>query len=508
MWSGISALRELDTSLHSARNDLHRLDAELNRLSEKLSNNQRQQSRALSEIAKSRLDAIVSQSLRERLSTADHQAIQLLEVREVAYKKLEQTILELNTQFKELEERREAKLTEANTIASELAEKEAKIQAELKVDESYLAAYQQAQQADSIADQAEIKAEQSAEDMGAKGAPYEADELFMYLWKRKYATPDYRNFNPLTRFMDGWVAKQIKYDDSRQNYWNIQEIPTRLGEHAERQRTASEEAIAQLEQVELDALKKGGVIQLQTDLENIRAEIDKLDAEIAGYEEKLDALYEERGLYSSGQDEHMKRCIDTLSSAMQHRGFDAVKKSAAATPSPNDDDAVRELHQYKVSAQDINDDLRGLRITHDQKLARLKELEGVRRKFKTHRFDDVRSGFGNEAIIGQVLAQFMQGLVNGTDLWRVIQRNQRHRDVGAWPDFGSGGLGRGSVWGEVFGNSFPSTLPQDTRSRLPRRRRSRSGTFHWPNSGNGGFRMPSGRGGFKGGGGFKTGGGF
>jgi len=270
--------------------------------------------------------------------------------------------------------------------------------------------------------------------MGEKGAPYEADEAFMYLWKRKYATPDYRNFNPLTRFMDGWVAKQMKYDDARQNYWNIQEIPTRLQQHADRQRASSEDAIADLENLEIEALKKGGVIQLQEDLEKSRAELDTLDTEISQLEEKIDAQYSERGLYSSAQDEHMKKCIETISTAMQHRGFDAVKNSAAATPSPNDDDAVRELHQYKVSANDINEDLVNLRVTHDQKLARLKELEGVRRKFKNHRFDDVRSGFGSEAIIGQVLGQFMQGMINGNDLWRVIQRNQRHRDVGAWPE--------------------------------------------------------------------------
>jgi len=296
--------------------------------------------------------------------------------------------------------------------------------------------------------------------------------------------------------MDGWVAKQMKYDDARQNYWNIQEIPTRLQQHADRQRASSEDAITDLENLEIEALTKGGVIQLQEDLEKSRSELDTLDTEIAQLEEKIDAQYSERGLYSSAQDEHMKKCIETISTAMQHRGFDAVKNSAAATPSPNDDDAVRELHQYKVSASDINEDLVNLRVTHDQK-----------RKFKSHRFDDVRSGFGSEAIIGQVLGQFMQGMINGSDLWRVIQRNQRHRDVGAWPDFGSGSLGGGSVWGDVFGNSFPSTLPQDTRSRLPRRRRSSRGSWHWPNSGNGGFRIPTGRG-RSSGGGFKTGGGF
>ena len=126
---------------------------------------------------------------------------------------------------------------------------------------------------------------------------------------------------------------------------------------------------------------------------------------------------------------------------------------------------------------------------HEAKLNRLQQLEEVRRRFKNRRFDDIRSGFGNEDLISTMLGQFLNGLINSGELWRVLERHQRHRDVGAWPDFGSGGLG------------FPNT----------RRRRS---PWHSPTSrggvgsrSTGGFRLPR-SGGSSSRGGFKTGGGF
>ncbi len=38
----------------------------------------------------------------------------------------------------------------------------------------------------------------------------------MYLWKRRFLTPDYTG-GGLTRTLDGWVAKLINFADARSN---------------------------------------------------------------------------------------------------------------------------------------------------------------------------------------------------------------------------------------------------------------------------------------------------
>ena len=504
MLSGIKALNDLDNSLNLARKDMLRIDRELSQLTQHIADNQRHQSTVLQKIAAARLDAIASNDLRERLNTADEQALALLEQRKKSLENLNLEIAELNQKVIDSENERKILHEKSSAIATQLADAEANTQKNLKNDADYQSLFEATQQTDSIADEAELKAQQSSQDMAAKGQPYVDDELFIYLWNRKFGTTEYRS-NFVTRFLDKWVAGLINFEPARQNYWNIQEIPKRLQQHAEYVREQSEEAIEKLKAYETNKMEAAGVLQLQVNYEQSRVDIDQHDTNIEKLENSLNDRLLVRSRFSSAQDPEMAQALKILSSAMQHQSLQNLQKSVFATPSMRDDSLVNELHQYQLNAKDTENDLYGLRKTHDAKLKQLKDLETVRRNFKRNRFDDMRSGFGNQALIASALSQFMQGMMNGTELWQVIQRNQQHRDVGAWPDFGSGGLGQGSVWQDVLGTPRGhSGRPGRMRTRTPQTRRGNS-TWHWPNSGNGGFRLPTGR---SSGGGFKTGGGF
>ena len=514
MLTGIQALGHIDDSLRSAKNEIHRIDNELAQLTALLTENRQQQSKTLSQIARIRLSSISDGSLLDRLNSADQEAISILEQRKKDFDALEVSIRSETQLQDQLERERNKLLLEANKLSKALAKKEAKIQTNLSKDETYLIALQQAEKTDAIADEAERKAQDSAESLEEKGKPYQADDLFMYLWKRRYGTTEYKNYKPINRLLDGWVAKKIKYSNSRANYWNIQEIPKRLLQHAEAVRDESENSIIQVQQLEQQALESGGAHQIRADLDIMHDKINLQDELIASKEDEMNQLLQTRVAFSSGEDPSMLRCLNILTSAMQHQSVMGLRQIVNATRSTDDDFMLDELKQYQSRQEEIQDDINQLRTAHNTKLSRLRELEEVRRNFKRHRFDDTRSGFGNDALIGSILGQFLQGVVSGTDVWRVLQRNQRHRDVGAWPDFGSGHLGRGSSLGDILGDlSRPRRRSRGGISDIfgtpaPRRRAktSRRSSWHWPNSNNGGFRLPSGR--RSGGGGFKTGGGF
>jgi len=201
MLSGIQTLREIDRSLKTAKDDIFRIDAELKQLTNEMTDCKRQQVATLQAIAKVRLDSLEKGTLLSYLSAADQNALKLL-------KKSEQ----------------------ANQIADELAATEANIQQALTQDAEYQTALERTQEADSIADEAERKAEHSSDQLEEKGEPYQA------LWKRSYGTSSYKNYNPITRMLDSWVARKIKYHHSRANFWNIQEIPKRLNHTSEKTR--------------------------------------------------------------------------------------------------------------------------------------------------------------------------------------------------------------------------------------------------------------------------------
>jgi len=499
MWTGISALKNIDQSLQTLRNEAVRLDAQLDHLTSKMAANQRHRAKLINDIASVRLDEIERGELNASYTAADHQAAELLEQREQALVELNSKIEKINQRIHDAEDRRTSLLEEVNQTSEKIVETEGLVQQHLQVDEPYLEQFKLAQTAESIAEEAEQKMQRAQASMSEKAEPYQADKLFMYLWDRGYGTTEYSG-GLLSRFMDDWVAKLISYEPSRVNYWNLIEIPRRLNEHAVRVGDEADEQHMLLQQLEVNALEAEGVKSLEIELESLRSKLDEQDDAIEAIESELNQALDLRAGFISGDDDYIKQCLQRISRSLEHQNLHAIHRYVRATTSPTDDRIVLELQALEDGLDNVEGDLADIRNLHQSKLNKLKELEKVRRDFKNSRFDDVRSGFGNQALISGVLSQFLQGLVSGSDVWRVIKRNQRYRQVASTPDFGSGGLGEiaDMIGGEIM------------RQGRRQRRSSRGSTWHWPKSrgSGGGFRMPRGGGRGSGGGGFKTGGGF
>ena len=89
-----------------------------------------------------------------------------------------------------------------------------------------------------------------------------------------------------------------------------------------------------------------------------------------------------------------------------------------------------------------------------------------------------------------MLSNFTNGRLDLDSLWRVLEQQQRYRPQRTDPTFGSGGFGRGTVWGGRRGGL--GGVLGGGRGRFGR-----------------GTTLGRGRGRFgSGGGGFRTGGGF
>ena len=500
MWTGTSALRNIDQSLQTLRNEVVRLDTRLQQLTDRLTADERHRLKLMEQIAEVRLYEIEKGSLKVNLTAADQEAAEILRQRNEALGSLNYDIERTNKEISDAEAEREALLSQVNDASQRIADLEAEVQAELKDDSAYIAQFEQAQQAESVAAEAERKVELAQQDMAEKAAPFKKDALFMYLWERGYGTTEYDG-GLFSRFMDGWVARLINYEPARVNFWNLTEIPKRLSEHADRVGNAADEEHMALQQLEINALEQGGIRALERELEELRASLDDHDDKLESTEQSLNEKLGDRGRFLSGEDEYLQRCLSRLTQAMDHQDLDAVNFYVRQTVSPTDDKLVVELRNLDARIGDSRGDLSEVRHLHDGKLNKLKELEDVRRNFKNSRFDDVRSGFGNEDLIANVLGEFLQGIVTGADLWRVLKRNQRYRDMGSMPDFGSDGLGD---LGDLLGGGIPAPRKRH------KRRKSRGSTWHWPSprgGGGGGFRFPRGGGGGDGGG-FTTGGGF
>ena len=498
MLSGRDTLKRMDGTLKRARRDLERLDLELLASSRAVTENKLRQARAIDGMARIRLNAAERNEVTQHLEAATNEVNTLLAQRNAAIEALNGQLSGAGDTLDELEERRSSLHDDVDAAARLLAEREAAVQKRLEEDDAFNAGLERAHEAQAVAERADDKAELAREDRSRKGKPFEADELFMYLWRRGYGTSEY-SAGPLARLLDGWVARLCGYREARANYWLLLEIPKRLAEHAERARETAEQALDSLQDLEEQAARGGRVPEARDALAEAERRQDSLDEDIAAAEGRLSDLQAEHNRYTAGEDGHLAKALRVFSATLERRGIDELMRIARATMTDEDDVLVDELRELRTQYAELRDELDDNRSQQDKRVARIRELEEVRQKFKRSRYDDLHSRFDKGDRIEQMIGEVIGGVIQGTALWKTLRRHQRYRDAaGEWPDFGSGGVSR-------------------RHKRRKSKLRQRAPSWHWPgpssrSGGGGGFNFPKPKKGpgrrRRSRGGFKTGGGF
>jgi len=472
MLSGRDTLNELNSTLKTARRELERLDQELQVSSKTLASNQQQQTQALKRMAAMRLDTMRQGRVIDRLDSADYKVSEILEQRQDVIVTLNEQTAQARVALRTLEDRRDTLHDDVDSAAQQLAEREAEVQSMLETDARFQAQLDATQKADAIAVSAAEKAEIVADDRREKGIPYENDSLFMYLWNRGYGTSEYRA-NPLARLLDAWVARLCKYHDARPNYWMLREIPQRLREHANSKRNDAEREIEELQAIEEEEARAGGVHAARAALEGAERLQDDIDGQIAEAEAHLRELEVEQSRFAAGDDRYLAECLSLFTQTLERRDVSDLTRLARATMTTEDDAIVDDIRALRRDDAALRDELENNRNRHREHLRRVQELEQVRQRFKKNRYDDLRSGFDKGEVVTSMIQEVLRGAIRGGALWNVMRQYQRYRDVGgAWPDFGSGGITR------------PGKRPPTGRPP----------TWHWPgrnrSNDRGGFKLP------------------
>jgi uncharacterized membrane protein YgcG len=479
MASGQETLASIDQAVGQVRHDLADLDRQLEVAADGMRRLGQEENDRFRELAELRLDQLARGEMLAGMDDADRRVVELLTARETALADLQATIEASDRRQSELEAQRTVQQERGHQSAAELDRAIAATQRRLATVPAYQAQLAAAQASDGVARHAETKARQAETDRTEKGKNFEADPLFMYLWKRGYATSQYRA-GALTRFLDGWVARLCRYHDARPNYAMLLEIPRRLREHADNTRAAAEQDREALHVLEQEAEAADGVTPLRQALAREEERLQGIDAELASEEARYSGYITARSEFAGGEDEYSQQSREVLVAQFRREPLAQLRREAEATATSEDNILISQLVDLFQEKRQLDSQLGEVKALHLRHLKRLEELEHVRRNFKDNRYDDAHSTFANGALIGAILNEFLRGMASSGQLWNTIEQQHRRRRIEADPDFGSGGLGRPSM-------SFPS-LP------IP--------SSH--GSGGGGFTM----GGGGSSGGFRTGGGF
>ena len=492
MISGRQTLATIDQALDEERVKLEAVEQRTEALNAALVELQKADARDYRALAKVRVDLLAGGALIAHIDQAEQQVLALLENRETEARGLNERILQAEAARAALEAQRGVQANEVDRAAEAVDEAEARTQARLDADPAYQARRERAHEAERTAAHADDKAASSEQEKDQKGESYRNDPLFMYLWQRNYGLPTY-DANPLVRWLDGKVSRLIGFADARANYARLNEIPQRLREHADRLKSAADAEFQALRNLDTAAREADGIPALEAELEQQQGKLDAIDRRIETAAAEHEALLAQKAAFASGNDEHTRKAVEYLAAEFRRDDLVELRREALATPFPDDDLVVGRLLDREDERRKIGTSVQGLKETLAQHRTRLSELEAVRTEFKRHRYDRAGSSFSDGSLIALMLSNFLNGMLDRRTLWKVLQEQQRYRPQHSDPGFGSGGFGRGTVWGGGVGDlpDFGDIFGAPGRGRLGR------GGGSW----GGGFRGG-------GGGGFRTGGGF
>lgn len=488
---GPEALASLDEAMRDIRREEEEISRRLARSAEKLGKIRESEAELFRQLAQLRLDPAVQGELDGRISAAEDRARAMLKAHTKDLGKAEKDIADIDADLARLTAARAEALKLFEGHQSELKALATRLGPTIAKDPAFAAKRREASELAEVAAQSMRKTEQAEADREEKGKPYRDDPLFMYLWEAGYGTASYRA-NNLFRYLDGLVANLVRFHKSRPNFAMLNEIPLRLREHAERQIANAKAAETELDALETAAIDTAGGKPLRDAMEAAQHSIDALDAEIVAIEDRRDQAAEALGRLSQGGNPAFEGALSELATALGREDIQTLLAEARRTRTGQDDTIVAQIDDARARAREEESETREQNERLKTLAARRRELEDIQWEFKKQRFDDPRSTFRDDKLVGDVLNDFLRGGISAASYWDQWRRSQN------W----SAGT---SDWGGGVG--LPNNGRQRSNSPWPE---AGGSTFDWPDASFGGGRNKSkgGSGGFGGGWGGGTGGGF
>ncbi len=454
MLTGRESLREIDGNIVRVQGQIERASRRLDELSSDIHGLRFEEGQSYRQLAKFRLDQARAGRIAARLDQTDHAVQNLLEQRAQALLELGVNLGETEAKRQQLERERGSQEKLRDRAQETLQQKLEETKARVQQSDTYRLQKETAEKALAIAEKAHEKASQAEIDLDSKGKPYRDDPLFIYLWKRRYATPDYRH-GGIIRALDGWVAKQIAYREASANYHMLNELPLRLREHATRLKKTAEDEVAQVQTLERQAAEKDAIPRVQSELEKTEERLHQVDDDIEFEKTRHQDRLKEKAAFDFNTDRYTKEAIELQVADFEREKLDSLYRESRETPRPEDDAIVDRIHQARAGIQNLQNEIEGIKDRQVQHQKALYDLEDLRIRFRRNHYDAPRStfpgGFGLGALLGQILA----GAMNSETVWGEIERNQRvDPPMPDFGGFGGGGFDFGGTRGGFGGGGF------------------------------------------------------
>lgn len=473
MISAANTLSTIEQAMYKVRQDEENLHRVVEAATEEMTRLRAEQAELYRALAKIRMQALRDDQILGTLDDAERRALAAIERQKQRLADLENRQKKLLATLQERRARREELAAAVTAAADAIATRTEATQRRVADEVEWQALSAKVDSLEAQAAAADEKATQSEADRDAKSKPYHDDPLFMYLWNSGYGTSAYRG-GPIARMGDNFVARVVQYEQARQNYYALTEIPKRLRAHAERLKEDVAAAEAELVAYERRALEQDGIAALEQAHEQAVAALEGHDREVAELEEELASLDRERAaLMDDTSEQGLGGAVAELAAALQRDDLRVLLREAMETPTPEDERIVQKLQVIATHLDQLQAEADQARHTMLMLAKRRAELERASQDFRRSGYERGGGTFVNDKLIGDIIGGIIGGVLSSKELRDALRSGYR-------PSSGSSRPARRSS-GSVFGGS--------------------RGGFGGGFGGGGGSRGG-------GGGGFRTGGGF
>lgn len=498
--SGPQALRSLDDAVRDIRREEDEIAQRLARRAERVARLRETEAGLFQQLAEIRLSPEGRTEVTNRLSRVEAKVHAMLEAHAQRFEQAEKTLHASDKKVANVARQRRGVVEEIDTAQGKLRALSAVIAKEIAKDPQFETKRIRSEEQSRIAGEALEKTSLAEANQTQKGRPYRDDPLFMYLWEGGYGTGAYSS-NLVTRWIDSLIARKIGYHKARPNFSMLNEIPLRLREHADRQAALAREAEKELDGLEIAAIDIAGGKPLREAINNAQSRLEKIDIEMAQFEDVRDGNADTYNQIAEGRDAEFAEANSMLASALEQQDLANLLAHARSTDTGEDDTIVFKLDDTRGRIADesseADEQRERLRVLADRR----HELENIEWEFKKSHFDDPRSSFREDRLAGDLLNEFLRGAMTGATYWSQWRASQSWRP--GTTDWGGGyGLpqsGRTAKWRRSGSSRASSKL---VRGSVSPRSSSRS------NSGFSRPRSSSRKSRSSGSGGFTTGGGF
>lgn len=301
--------------------------------------------------------------------------------------------------------------------------------------------------------EADDKKERAAAELAEKRGAYESDELFCYLRRRGYGTSTYSAWFPLTRLLEGALARATNFFEERNNYDLLVAVPGWVDERIAALTPGLEQANKDFAEIESEFF--GELSDQKMALAAKDEELHELDRSIDGENNAIAVANKFLSDAALAEDSELKRIVADFSAILSKKGFHDLKRLAAQTKDPEDDQIVAQL-------QDLMDELAALTQSVEAEKTELfvlerkvKSFEQVENHLRTNGWngrDHTFNGVDSETLSNQLSTDAFSVAVVLAMLKNAHEEPRRH-------DYGSS-------FGNGNGNSgYPTASQTDYGSR-------------------------------------------